>query len=74
MANSSKSPRDKFAIGWKHLREQRLRIERHKEFIGKLERDGQADVIAEARQLLREMEETFARMQADVRRGRDRAK
>jgi hypothetical protein len=41
---------------------------------GKLERDGQADVIAEARQLLREMEETFARMQADVRRGRDRAK
>jgi hypothetical protein len=71
MASSSKSPRDKFAIGWKHLRHQRSRIERHKEFIGKLERDGPADVIAEAGRLLREMEETFARMQADVRRGRD---
>jgi hypothetical protein len=71
MANSSKSPRDKFAIGWKHLLDQRVRIERHRDFIGRLERDGQADVIAEARRLLREMEETFARMQADVRRGRD---
>jgi hypothetical protein len=32
MASSSKSPRDKFAIGWKHLFDQHVRIERHKEF------------------------------------------
>ena len=49
MTSSSKSPRDTIAIGRKHLLDQRLRIEKHKEFIGKLERDGQPNVIAEAR-------------------------
>jgi hypothetical protein len=34
----------------------------------KLERDGQPQVIAEARRLLCEMEQTLARMQADIRR------
>jgi hypothetical protein len=67
MASFSKSPRD--AIGWKHLRDQRSRIERHKEFIGKLEPTGGPTSLPR-----REMEETFATIQADVRRGRDRAK
>jgi hypothetical protein len=71
MTSPSKSPRDKFSIGRKHLLDQRLRIERHKDFIGRLERDGQRGVIVEARRLLREMEETLARMQAEIRRGRD---
>jgi hypothetical protein len=73
MTSSSKSPRDTIAIGRKHLLDQRLRIERHKEFIDKLERDGQPNVIAEARRLLCEMEQTLARMQADLRRKRDTA-
>jgi hypothetical protein len=56
------------AIGTKHVHDQRLRIERHKEFICKLERDGQPNVIAEARRLLCEMVQTLARTQADIRR------
>ena len=70
MTSSSKSPRDTIAIGRKHLLDQRLRIEKHKEFIGKLERDGQPNVIAEARRLLSEMEQTLARMQTDLHRKR----
>jgi hypothetical protein len=66
MTSSSKSPRDTLAVGRKHILDQRLRIERHKEFSGKLERDGQPNVIAEARRLLCEMEQTLARMQADL--------
>ena len=68
MISSFHSPKDTIAIGRKHVLEQRLRIERHKEFICKLERDGQPNVIAEARRLLCEMEQTLARMQADIRR------
>ena len=68
MASSAHSPKDTIAIGRKHLLDQRLRIDRHKDFIGKLERDGQPNVIAEARRLLCEMEQTLARMQADIRR------
>ena len=68
MTNSIHSPTNTIAIGRKHLLDQRLRIERHKELIGKLERDGQPYVIAEARRLLCEMEQTLARMQADIRR------
>jgi hypothetical protein len=70
MTSSSKSPRDTIAIGRKHLLDQRLRIEKHKEFMGKLERDGQPNVIAEARRLLSEMEQTLARMQTDLHRKR----
>jgi hypothetical protein len=68
MIRSIHSPKDMIAIGTKHVLDQRLRIERHKEFICKLERDGQPNVIAEARRLLCEMKQTIARMQADIRR------
>jgi hypothetical protein len=71
MSNSVHLPKDSIAIGRKHLLDQRLRIERHKDFIGKLEHNGQPNVIAEARRLLYEMEQTLARMQADIRRKRD---
>jgi hypothetical protein len=71
MTSSLHLPKDTIAIGRKHLLDQRLRIERHKELIGKLERDEQPNVIAEARRLLCEMEQTLARMQADIRRKRD---
>jgi hypothetical protein len=71
MTSSVHLPRDTIAIGRKHLLDQRLRIERHKELIGKLERERQPNVIAEARRLLCEMEQTLARMQADIRRKRD---
>jgi hypothetical protein len=68
MTSSVHSPEGTIAIGRKHLLDQRLRIERHKDFIGKLESDGQPNVIAEARRLLCEMEQTLSRMQADIRR------
>ena len=68
MIGSIHSPKDMIAIGTKHVLDQRLRIERHKEFIRKLEREGQPNVIAEAQRLLCEMEQTLARMQADIRR------
>jgi hypothetical protein len=68
MPKSSHSPKNTIAIGRKHLLDQRLRIERHKDFISKLERDGPDDVIVEARRLLREMELTLTKMQADLRR------
>jgi hypothetical protein len=42
-------------VGRKHVFDQRLRIERHKELTAKLERDGDADVVAKARQLLADM-------------------
>ena len=66
MTSSVHVPKDTIAIGRKHLLDQRLRIDRHKDFIGKLERDGQPNVIAEARRLLCEMEQTLVRMQADI--------
>jgi hypothetical protein len=68
MTSSVHSPEGTIAIGRKHLLDQRLRIDRHKDFIGKLERDGQAQGIAEARRVLCEMEQTLVRMQADIRR------
>ena len=68
MTSSVHLPKDTIAIGRKHLLDQRLRIERYKDFIGKLEPDGQPNVIAEAYRLLCEMGQTLARMQADIRR------
>jgi hypothetical protein len=47
-------------VGKKHVLDQRLRIERHKELTAKLERDGDPDVIEKARQLLADMEQTLA--------------
>ncbi len=59
-------------VGKKHVLDQRLRIERHKELTAKLERDGQPDVVAKARQLLAEMEQTLARMQAEYAAAQER--
>jgi hypothetical protein len=52
-------------VGKKHVLDHRLRIERHKELTAKLERDGDPDVIAKARQLLADMEQTLAGLQAE---------
>ena len=52
--------------------DQRLRIERHKELTAKLERDGDPDVVAKARQLLADMEQTLARMQAEYAAAQER--
>jgi outer membrane protein TolC len=59
-------------IGKKHVLDQRLRIERHKELTAKLERDGDPDVVAKARQLLADMEQTLVRMQAEYAAAQER--
>jgi hypothetical protein len=65
MTRSVKAKKKIMEVGKKHVLDQRLRIERHKELTAELERDGQPDVVAKARQLLAEMEQTLARMQAE---------
>jgi hypothetical protein len=55
MASSVKGTKKIVEVGRKHVLDQRLRIERHKELTAKLERDGDADVVAKARQLLADM-------------------
>jgi hypothetical protein len=49
----------------KHILDQRLRIERQRELIAKLERDGTPDALADARWRLAMMEHTLARMEAE---------
>ena len=65
MTRSIKATKKIIEVGKKHMLDQRLRIERHKELTAKLERDGDPDVVAKARQLLADMEQTLARMQAE---------
>ena len=59
-------------MGEKHVLDQRLRIERHKELTAKLERDGDPDVVAKARQLLADMEQTLAGLQAEYAAAQER--
>jgi len=47
-------------------------IERHKELTAKLERDGDPDVVAKARQLLADMEQTLAGLQAEYAAAQER--
>ena len=72
MTRSVKATKKIIEVGKKHVLDQRLRIERHKELTAELERDGQPDVVAKARRLLAEMEQTLARMQAEYAAAQDR--
>jgi outer membrane protein TolC len=72
MTRSVKATKKIIEVGKKHVLDQRLRIERHKELTAELERDGQPDVVAKARQLLAEMEQTLARMQAEYATAQER--
>jgi hypothetical protein len=56
MTRSVKATKKIIEVGKKHVLDQRLRIERHKELTAKLERDGDPDVVAKAHQLLADME------------------
>ena len=44
--------------------DQRRRIERQRELVARLERDGSPDLVADAVRILGEMEQAFARMEA----------
>lgn len=70
MTRSVKATKKIVEVGKKHVLDQRLRIERHKELIAKLERDG--DTVAKARQLLADMEQTLARLQAEYAAAQER--
>ena len=72
MTRSVKATKKIIEVGKKHVLDQRLRIERHKELTAELERDGQPDVVAKARQLLAEMEQTLARIRAEYAAAQDR--
>src|SRR5271166_5441764 len=72
MTRSIKATKKIIEVGKKHMLDQRLRIERHKELTAKLERDGDPDVVAKARQLLADMEQTLARMQAEYAAAQER--
>lgn len=72
MTRSVKATKKIIEVGKKHVLDQRLRIERHKELTAELERNGQPDVVAKARQLLAEMEQTLARMQAEYAAAQER--
>jgi hypothetical protein len=49
-----------------YILDQRLRIDRQRELIAKLERDGDAQSLADARWRLTMMEKTLARMEAEA--------
>jgi outer membrane protein TolC len=72
MTRSIKATKKIVEVGKKHILDQRLRIERHKELTAKLERDGDPDRVAKARQLLADMEQTLARMQAEYDAAQER--
>jgi hypothetical protein len=72
MTRSVKATKKIVEVGRKHVLDQRLRIERHKELTAKLERDGDPDVVAKARQLLADMEQTLAGLQAEYAAAQER--
>jgi hypothetical protein len=67
--SSAETAENPVRTGKKHILDQQLRMERHKELIAKLERDGRSDALADARWRLKMMEQTLARMEAEYASG-----
>ena len=53
MTRSIKATKKIIEVGKKHMLDQRLRIERHKQLTAKLERDGDPDVVAKGASIAR---------------------
>ena len=61
----------KNTVGKGHIIDQCLRIERQRELIVRLERDGHVELVLEAVRLLTEMEKALAQMDADYAAARE---
>jgi hypothetical protein len=73
MTTPAEAAKNTVEIAKRHIPDQQLRIARQRDLIAELERDGHPDVVAKARQMLGEMEEMLAQMEADYpRKGRKR--
>jgi hypothetical protein len=64
MTSRAEAAKTAVQVGKKQILDQQLRIGRHRELMAKLERDGQPDLLAQARRQLVEMEQTLAQMEA----------
>ena len=64
MSSTAEAAKNRVEIGKRHILDQRLRIERQRELIERLERDGSPDLVANAVRLLAEMEQACGRRYA----------
>jgi hypothetical protein len=64
MRSPAEAAKNTVEISKRHVLDQQVRIARQQELIAKLERDGHADIVADGRRLLAEMEQSLATMQA----------
>ena len=72
MSSTAEAAKNTVELGKKHILDQRLRIERQRELIARLERDGSPDLVANAVRLLAEMEQACGRMEAEYAAGQQR--
>ena len=72
MSSTAEAAKNTVEIGKRHILDQRLRIERQRELIARLERDGSPDLVANAVRLLAEMEQACGRMEAEYAAGQER--
>ena len=72
MSSTAEAAKNTVELGKKHILDQRLRIERQRELIARLERDGSPDLVANAVRLLAEMEQACGRMEAEYAAGQER--
>ena len=72
MTSSAATAKSAVEIGKKHILDQKLRIERQRELIAKLEGDGHSDIIVDACRLLAEMEQALAGMKAHYAAAQER--
>jgi hypothetical protein len=64
MSNPGAEAQTAVEIGKTNILDQRRRIERQRELIARLERDGSPDLVADAVRILGEMEQALAQMEA----------
>jgi hypothetical protein len=64
MPNPAAEAQTPVEIGKTNILDQRRRIDRQRELIARLERDGSPDVVADAIRILAKMEQALAQMEA----------
>ena len=72
MTTPAEAAKNTVEIAKRHIPDQQLRIARQRDLIAELERDGHPDVVAKARQMLGELEEMLAQMEADYAAAQER--
>jgi hypothetical protein len=72
MSSNAEAAKNRVEVGKKHILDQRLRIERQRELIVRLERDGSPDLVANAIRLLAEMEQACGRIEREYAAAQER--